>query len=195
MAMNDQPQTREEYVELLRSLVIEWSRLHFELGRWCIETMQRFGMSQRQLADDINVSKSALNAWVNVVTFWRADGLSSDLIARVSFLMEERHTGRLTYTHFLKAMYRVSVQADTHEARLVLACDYLEHILDDDIKHSQMDAENQGNGDKASIVFDSDERGELSATDIGREVANQVRAIRLDGGTARVVVYRGSANG
>jgi hypothetical protein len=202
-----QPQTYEEHVEILRTLVTRLSDIQFQLGMWAVETLTQYPMVDckrvdcKRLADDINIGYKALNEWVNMRRFWLTDGLPDDLTRRIADLHEERRNGILNYSHF-RAAKRMGTQDKTltREQQVELAVAFLEALMDSDDKHSMMDARVMAvcGGDEfeqASIRYDSLEEDEdKSALDIARIVEQHIRGIRKSGNRVRVVVYEVNPN-
>jgi hypothetical protein len=196
-----QPQTYNEHVTFLQTLVGQLSDLQFQLGAWACETLTAFPtVTCRQLADDINIGYKALNEWVNVNRFWSSDGLPSDLVQRIAALHEERvQNGTIHYSHFRDAR-RVATHDKTltRAEQVSHAVQIIEDMLHDTAPYSVLTAQVAATGagedfERMHIVWDS-QGWDDSWLELGNTIQSQISSLITQDKQWRVVVYEVSGD-
>lgn len=183
------PQTYEEHLEKLRSINHAISNLQFRLGYWALETLERYGGTCQDLADDIHMPKSTLHEYVSVRRFWRLDDCPHELQVRYAHFKElQQRDNILTYTHFRNAMRVGKARKELSRPEQVeIALQWLDDTLD--MKFSQMEAlALPGNGQSA-IVWDSVDYSNASGPEILEHVRCEMWQLIEQGKQWRVVVY------
>lgn len=198
--MTEQPQTYEEHLELLRSLIEKHSFIQFEIGKWAVETLDRFGGTCKDLADEINIGNTTLNEWVNVRRFWLTEDLPAELVERIAMLDEGLQANLLNYSHFRKARRQAVAQTKDRVEGVRLAVEYLEHILDDNVKHSVMDAEVAAiTGGEAfapsKISFDTRDHKAMPLQNVLFTIKTQIDIFEQEQKPWRLVLYAEVGNG